>query len=171
MQLGLDTFIPAVLRSNTLPHLLLSFVVRSSRTTPEEIVYIYFHSSWVGVGWQRHCKACRSLRDLDNQGTYRSCSVCFRGRRNGRSSQIIFAGWKKLPTPQKGNDRIMTLTRQLHCNPTAVSKSGHTGKLSIHSTLPSIRMRERPPHKWFFVEWSSPFMRLAEYLSALRGWC
>ena len=25
---------------------------------------------WVGVGWQRHCKTGRSLRELDNQGTF-----------------------------------------------------------------------------------------------------
>ena len=28
-----------------------------------------FYLGWVGVGWQRHCKTCRSLRELDNQGT------------------------------------------------------------------------------------------------------
>ena len=24
----------------------------------------------VGVGWQRRCKACQSLRELDNRGTF-----------------------------------------------------------------------------------------------------
>ena len=33
------------------------------------LVYIIFHIGWVGVGRQRHCKTCRSLRALDNQGT------------------------------------------------------------------------------------------------------
>ena len=28
-----------------------------------------FYLGWVGVGWQRHCRTCRSLRELDNQGT------------------------------------------------------------------------------------------------------
>ena len=31
-------------------------------------IYIYY-MGWVGVGWQRRCKMCRSLRELDNQGT------------------------------------------------------------------------------------------------------
>ena len=25
---------------------------------------------WVSVGWQRHCKTCRKLRNLGNQGTF-----------------------------------------------------------------------------------------------------
>ena len=28
-----------------------------------------FYIGWVGVRWHRHCKTCRSLRELDNQGT------------------------------------------------------------------------------------------------------
>ena len=32
---------------------------------------------WVGVGWRRHCKTCRSIRELDNQGTV----FCFFGGR------------------------------------------------------------------------------------------
>ena len=28
-----------------------------------------FYIGWFGVGWQRHCRTCRSLRELDNQGT------------------------------------------------------------------------------------------------------
>ena len=38
------------------------------------VLYILFYTyiGWVGVGWQRHCcKTCRSLRELDTQGTYR----------------------------------------------------------------------------------------------------
>ena len=51
------------------------------------IVYIYTskYIGWVGVGWQRHCRTCRSLRELDNQGTY--FFFCFfGGRLNWRSS-------------------------------------------------------------------------------------
>ena len=40
---------------------------------PPPLLYI----GWVGVGWQRHCKTCRSLRELDNQGTV----FCFFGGR------------------------------------------------------------------------------------------
>ena len=36
----------------------------------------YAYTGWVGVGWQRHCKTCRSLLELDNQGT----SLSFGGR-------------------------------------------------------------------------------------------
>ena len=36
---------------------------------------LLFYIDWVGVGWQRHCKTCRSLRDLDNRGTVISFSI------------------------------------------------------------------------------------------------
>ena len=46
----------------------------------------------------------------------------------------------------------------------------------IHSTLSSVREEVRPrcgsaPHKWFLVMCSSPFMQLAEHITALRAWC
>ena len=34
--------------------------------SPSPLLYI----GWVGVGWQRHGETCRSLRELDNQGTF-----------------------------------------------------------------------------------------------------
>ena len=48
---------------------------------------IYIYTGWVGVVWQRHSKAWRALRELDNQGTYRFFFF-FRGggRRNWRPS-------------------------------------------------------------------------------------
>ena len=41
--------------------------------TPPSPYYI----GWVGVGWQRHCQTCRSLREPDTQGT---ASLFFGGR-------------------------------------------------------------------------------------------
>ena len=40
---------------------------------PPRVIHmqVYVCVGWVGVGWQRHCRARRSLRELDNQGTYR----------------------------------------------------------------------------------------------------
>ena len=43
---------------------------------PPPLLYI----GWVGVGWQRHFKICRSLRELDNQGTAFFSSFFFGGR-------------------------------------------------------------------------------------------
>ena len=44
---------------------------------------------------------------------------------------------------------------------------------SINSTLSSMYVQESPPHKRFLliVGCSSPFMRLAQHLAALRAWC
>ena len=35
---------------------------------------------WIGVGWQRHCKTCRSLRELDDQGSVFFFFFVFGGR-------------------------------------------------------------------------------------------
>ena len=59
--------------------------------------------------------------------------------------------------------------RQLHSNPIAVSGRGHTRK-QINSFDAVIHMQESPPHKRFLVGCSSPFTRLAEYLTALHAW-
>ena len=53
----------------------------------------------------------------------------------------------------------------------------HTGNKSSHSALSSMRckkVRTRcrvAPHKSLLQRCSSPFMRLAEHLNALRAWC
>ena len=44
------------------------------RTSPPPPLFCI---GWVGVGWQRHCITCRSLRELDNQ----SAVFCFFGGR------------------------------------------------------------------------------------------
>ena len=61
---------------------------------------------------------------------------------------------------------------QLHSNPIAVSRSGHTGK-QINQFIRRSRpcVQKSPPHKRFLVGCSSPFMRLAEHLTVLRAWC
>ena len=58
--------------------------------------------------------------------------------------------------------------RQLHSNPVAVSGSGHTGK-HLNSFHDVTHMQENPAHKRFLVGCSSPFLRLAEHLQALRA--
>ena len=55
---------------------------------------------------------------------------------------------------------------QVHSNPIAVSGSGHTGK-QINSFEAVIHMQENPPDKRRLVGCSSPFMQLAEHLTAL----
>ena len=51
----------------------------------------------------------------------------------------------------------------------AVFGSGHTRK-QINSVDAVIHTQESPPHKRFLLGCSSPFMRLAELLTALRAW-
>ena len=55
-------------------------LVEDPPQSPPYIIFICI--GWVGVGWQRHCKTCRSPRELDDQGT----NIFFGGRRNWRSS-------------------------------------------------------------------------------------
>ena len=47
---------------------------------------------------------------------------------------------------------------------------GHTGK-HVNSFHAVIHMRGSSPHERFLAGCSSPFMRLAEHLTALRAWC
>ena len=52
---------------------------------------------------------------------------------------------------------------------TPESKSGHA---TLSSVCRKVRARcQDPPHKRFLVGCCSPFMRLAEHLTALRAWC
>ena len=57
----------------------------------------------VGVGWQRRCKTCQSLRELDNQGTV--FVLFFGGHHDGYRVRSYCVGWKTL-SPHKGNNRI-----------------------------------------------------------------
>ena len=41
---------------------------------------------------------------------------------------------------------------------------------SVHSTL-SFKIQKVLPHRWFLLGCSSPFLRLAQHLTALRAWC
>ena len=111
------------------------FTVYGHTTTAmHEIKYIsrveYILSPPYRLGWQRHCQTCRSLHELDNQGTV-----------------FFFSGWL-LPTAGRrvrsfvlGKEYILRTrgiivsrsahgkvpTRQLHNTPIAVSGSGYTG--------------------------------------------
>ena len=46
-----------------------------------------------------------------------------------------------------------------------------TPESKINSLDAVINMQETPPQKRFVVGCSSPFVRLAEHLTALRAWC
>ena len=48
----------------------------------------------VGVGWQRRCKTCQSLRELDNQGTV--CLLFLGGRQDGYRVDHIVQGGERL---------------------------------------------------------------------------
>ena len=131
----------------------------------------------VGVGWQRRCKTCQSLRELDNQGTI----SFFDGHHDGCRVRSYCAGWRAL-TQHKGDDRITwceygeAATRQLHSNTHCCVWSGHIRKqsnsLAPSSIIKKVSTRCRSPSYERFLEGcSSPFMRLAEHLTAHRAWC
>ena len=93
-----------------------------------------------GVGWQKRCKTCQSLRELDNLG---GTVFCFGGHHDGYRVRSYCAGWRAL-APHKGNDRITRCdygkapTRQLHGSTHCYIWSGHTKKQSNSSALSSI---------------------------------
>ena len=66
-------------------------------------------------------------------------------------------------------------TRQLHGNTRCFFWSGHIRKhntLALSSISKKVGTRCRSPsYEWFFEGCSSPFMRLADHLTALRAWC
>ena len=92
------------------------------------------------------------------------------------------AQWRTL-SPHKGNDRITQCeygkapTRQLHNNThSLLSLEWQHKKTSNSVVLSSISkkigtMSRSPSHEQLLQGCSSPFMRLAEYLTALRAWC
>ena len=53
--------------------------------TPTRLRYILC-IGWVGIVWQRYCRTCRSLLELDNQGTLFLFLFCFFG---GRSPPVV----------------------------------------------------------------------------------
>ena len=104
----------------------------------------------VGVGWQRRCKTCNSLRELDNQGAY---SLLLGGERSPQLTVELdrWCGVESLSSAQgEWSDHLVFCgkapTRQLHRTPTAVAGSGHTRK-QINPFDAAIRMQESPPHK------------------------
>ena len=97
----------------------------------------------VGVGRQRRCKACQSLRELDNQLTV---SFFFCGHHHGYQVRSCCAGWRTL-TPHKGNDSSTRCEygkasrRQLRSCIRCCLWSGHTRK-QRNSLLAVIHRQE-----------------------------
>ena len=60
-----DVFRPGIVGMRGSMVLRLRTCMAYVNSPPRSSLYI----GWVGVHWQRHCKTCRSLRELDNQGT------------------------------------------------------------------------------------------------------
>ena len=144
---------------------------------PPSPLYMYIG---VGVGWPRRCKTCKSLRGLDKQGTVFFLLI-FGGHHDGYRVGSYCAGWIIL-TPHKGNHSITKCeygqapTTQLHSNTHCRLWSGHTRKqsnsLALSPISKKVGTRCRSPFYERFLEGrSSPFLRLAEHLTALRAWC
>ena len=116
------------------------------RSTPLYIVYIYtkvyryIYVGWVGVGWQRHCKTCRSLRELDYQGTYLFFAVDATG---GRVRSFVRGGEPLLLTRGMiGSLSVYGTVRHPRGNyvvtPLLSLEVATPENKSIHSTLSSI---------------------------------
>ena len=97
------------------------------------------------------CKTCRSLRELDNQGTYRFCCFLAVAATGGRVRSFARIGEPLLRTRGMiGSRRVYgKAPMRLHSNLISVSGSGHTGK-KINAFDAVIHMQESPPHKRFF---------------------
>ena len=86
----------------------------------------------------------------------------------------------KNPTSHKGNDRITKCehgkapTRQKHCDTHCCLWSGLTSKQKLNHWRCQLQAEKAgtrcpsPSYERFLKEHSSPFMRLAEHLTALR---
>ena len=90
-----------------------------------------FYIGWVGVGWQRHCKTCHSLRELDNQGTVFLC-VFFGGRPQPVIELDHLCEVKNIYFAQLGMIVSRSIQgkapkRQIHRTPIAVSGNAYTG--------------------------------------------
>ena len=130
----------------------------------------------VGFGWQRRCKTCQSLRELDNQGTvffFLAVAVLV-----VELDHVVPSGEHQLLTRGMIASRSVNMIRQprgsyyTHC----CLWSGHTKKQSNSLALSSINKKvgtrcRSPSYERFLKGCSSPFMRLAEHLTALRAWC
>ena len=99
------------------------------------------------------------MRELDNQGTELDnlCVKSFNCTRGMIASRTWWCLYGKAHT------------RQIHTIPTAVSGSGDTRKQvnSLDACHPHPTLSRKP----FLAGCSSPFMRLAQHLTALRAWC
>ena len=104
---------------------------KSHRITPPPLLYI----GWVGVGWQRHSKTRRSLREVDNQGT-----VFFLFRGGGSRPQrvveldhlcevnnLVRSAHGNLSYHVPGSVQGKAPKRQWHGTPITLSLSGCTG--------------------------------------------
>ena len=125
---------------------------------------------WVDVGWRRRCNTCRSLHELDHQGTV---FLFFAVDHSWGSSYIICAGWRTF-TPHKEEWLYHLVFMVRHTRGSCMLLPVLSVEVAIpemKSTHESCHPYSSPPHKRFLVGCSSPFMRLAEHLTALRAWC
>ena len=137
--------------------------------TPPYIMYLVY-VGWAGVGWRRRCKTRLSPRELDNQGTVFSFWV---SPRLAVESDHCCAA--RTLTPHKRGDRMTYLV------PGSVHIARHRRGSYISIAIPLlsldqfidavIHFQESPPRKRCLVGCTSPFMRLAQHLTALRTWC
>ena len=96
------------------------------------LFWIYREIDGVGVGWQRRCKTCRPLRELDNHGTYPFLPYFFLflavAATGGQVISFVLGRESLLRTTRMiGSRRAYgnAPSMQLHCNPIAVPGSGH----------------------------------------------
>ena len=132
------------------------------------LFWIYREIDGVGVGWQRRCKTCRPLRELDNHGTYPFLPYFFLflavAATGGQVISFVLGRESLLRTTRMiGSRRAYgnAPSMQLHCNPIAVPGSGHIGK-QIKSFDVVVHMQERSPQKRFSARCRSLFMPLLE---------
>ena len=102
-----------------------------------------FYIGWVGSGWQRHCTTCRSLHELNHQGTFFFFLLLFLGGRSQASvelDQFVRGGERFLRTRGMIVSRSVygkAPTRQLHSTLIALPGNGHTGSYVKPLKLPS----------------------------------
>ena len=131
------------------------------------------YTDWIDVGWRRRCKSCLSLRELDSQ---RTVSFLLGGHHRWRSSNIVFVRGK--PSLRSGGmvvSRSLYVVRHTHEAVTysikAICCIWNWPHQKLNQFIDAvIHTQENPPQKWFFVGSSSPCMRLAQHLTALRAW-
>ena len=142
------------------------------------------HYMFIGVGidWQRHCKTCQSLRELAIQSTvfffFSAVTMVVIVL-----DHIVRGGEPYLRTRRMIASRSVNMVRHPRGSciviPIAVSgvathQKTKYNSLALSSICKKVGTRYRSPSYERFLEGcNSPFMRLAEYLTALRGfaWC